>query len=183
MNRFNERALASGRQFRARRALLAPAVILGLLAAAYMLGANPGVMALIGIAFVGVGLISGLMAATWKASVVGDQLITAGTPPLGARTGGRVDLTKLKKVSSVGVQNGLVARSGPAMFRPFFLLEDASGEQAWLSAWGWEDWPSLQAVLRHGVERSQARMDPLTFWRLGLKPSTPGQISRWRRVL
>lgn len=135
----------------------------------------------LGAVLVVVGIFAGMIAATSKASVVGDRLTTA-APPLGWRAGGSVDLTKLKKVSSVGVQSGM-GRRGFAINRPLVLVEDGFGPQAWLYAWGWEDWPSLQAILRQGVERSHAHMDPLTFWRLGFKPSAPGQISRWRRVL
>ena len=183
MDAFDVPAPDAGRQFRARRALLAPVVVLAVLVAADLLGANQGVLALLLIVLVVVAIVSGMIAGTWKASLVGNRLTASGAPPLRMLTTTGVDLSALSKISSVGLQNGLLTRGGPPVFRPFLLLQDTRGGEAWLTAWGWEDRRTLQALLREAVKSSHAKMDPLSFWRLGFNPSGPGQVSRWRRVL
>ena len=171
------------RDFRARRSLLIVPPLVGLVVVAVGIGANRGAIALVVMALILVSLVALLIALTWRLSIVDTRLQAAGRPPFASAPAGGVDLHALSKVSSVGYRYGLFLRLGPPLFRPLIVLQDTHGGEAWISAWGWEDKKALMTLLRQAVLISHAKMDPLTFWRLGFKPSGNRQVSRWRRLL
>ena len=175
--------LLDRRDFRARRSLFIVPLFGSLVVLAARIGANNGAIALAVMAFILASLLSMLIALTWRLSIVDARLLAAGRPPFASMPAGGVDLRALSRVSSVGYRYGLFLRLGPPLFRPLIVLQDRYGGEAWISAWGWEDRKTLMELLRHAVLRSHAKMDPLTFWRLGFKPSGNHQVSRLRRWL
>ncbi len=50
-------------------------------------------------------------------------------------------------------------------------------------AWGWTPKAPLQEALRHAVTSNRARMDPMSYWRLGFTRGQGAQISPLRRFL
>ena len=171
------------RVFRARRSLLVVLLVGAVIALAAAFGADRGTIAGLVIAFVVVAFLSTLTALTWQLSIVDQRLFAAGRPPLSTLPVGGVDLSALSRVRSVSMRYGAVSQFGLPFMRPFIIIQDTHGGEVWLWAWGWEDKKALTALLRHAVLASHAKMDPLTFWRLGFKPSGPGQVNRWRRFL
>lgn len=178
-----EEPRALGRDFRARRSLLAVPVPAGLVVVALALGANRGAVAMLVIALTVVSVIAVLIATTWRASIVNGRLQAGGRPPLAPLPSGGVDLHALSKLSSVGLRYGMFVRLGPPLLRPLILIQDRHGGEVWIWAWGWEDRGLLMEHLREGVLESHAKMDPLTFWRLGFKQSGNRTVSRWRRFI
>lgn len=178
-----EEAPSVRRDFRARRSLLAVPIPGGLVIVAVAIGANRGAIALLVIALMLVSIVALLIAITWRVSIVDARLQAAGRPPFASSPSGGVDLHALSNVSSVGYRYGLFLRLGPPLLRPLIVLQDTHGGEAWISAWGWEDKTALMTQLRGAVLMSHAKMDPLTFWRLGFKPSGSRQVSRWRRFM
>jgi hypothetical protein len=72
---------------------------------------------------------------------------------------------------------------GPSLFRNQLLLEDSVGGRAMFGVWGWTPKAPLQTVLRRAVSDGHARMDPMTYWRLGFQNAQGAQISPLRRFI
>jgi hypothetical protein len=165
------------------RALLAPAVPALALAAAALLHLSAGAVVLLLLALLVV-LGLALMAVLAPGVEVRGDRLDAGPPPRDGRgPGGSVDLTCLTRARSVSYHGGLVSGRGLAVFRNQLLLEDAEGGRAMTGAWGWTPKAPLQAALRTAVSEGHARMDPLTFRRLGFSNVQGARIGRRRRVL
>lgn len=165
---------------RAMWAPLAPLVALGL---AMVLGANPGVVVLVllvVLVVLGVAMITFLGPTV---TVSSGRLTVGNGERRGRGPGGSVDLSRLTRARSVGYRGGLVTERGPALFRNQLLLEDADSGAAMFGAWGWTPKEPLQALLRRGISDGHARMDPLTFLRLGFKSVQGTRISPLRRFL
>jgi hypothetical protein len=171
------------RVFRARRSLLAVLLVGAVIALAAAFGADRGTIGVLMIAFVIVAFLSTLTALTWRVSVVDQRLYAAGRPRVSTLPVGGVDLSALSRVRSVSMQYGAVSQFGLPFMRPFIIIQDTHGGAVLMWVWGWEDKNALMALLRRAVLASHAKMDPLSFWRLGFKPSGPGQVNRWRRFL
>jgi len=99
------------------------------------------------------------------------------------RPGGGVDLASLTRVRSVSCQGGRLSGRGLAVFRNQLLLEDAEGGQAMFWAWGWTPKAPLQEALRRAATSNRARMDPMSYWRLGFRSDQGARISPLRRFI
>ncbi|MDX6358034.1 MAG: hypothetical protein QOH37_1088 [Nocardioidaceae bacterium] len=165
------------------RAMWAPLVPVVALVLALVLGANPGVVVLLLLAVLivlGVAVIT-LLGPT---VTVEDGRLTVGSGERrGQGPGGSVELSRLARARSVGYRGGLLTERGPALFRNQLLLEDAEGGAAMFGAWGWTPKAALQTALRLGISEGHARMDPMTYWRLGFKNVQGAQLSPLRRFL
>jgi hypothetical protein len=165
------------------RAMWAPLVPLVTLLVTVVLGANPGVVVLVLLAFLitlGVALITLL----GPQVTLADGRLTVGKGERrGQGPGGSVELSRLARVKSVGYRGGLVTGRGPGLFRNQLLLEDADGGTAMFGAWGWTPKAPLQTALRLGISAGRATMDPMTYLRLGFKNVQGAQISPLRRFL
>jgi hypothetical protein len=115
--------------------------------------------------------------------VQGGRLTVSGREQRRRAPGGTVDLTRLVSAKSVSYRGGLVSGRGLALFRSLLWLEDAEGGQAMFPAWGWSPKAPLQAVLRDAVVASHARMDPMTWVRLGFRRDQGARISWLRRFI
>jgi len=165
------------------RMMLAPLGPLVLLVAGIVARLDPGVLALVLIvlvAVIGVAVI-GLMSP--GVVVEGGRLSVPGREERRRAPGGTVDLTRLVSAKSVSYKGGLVSGRGLALFRTQVWLEDADGSQAMFPAWGWSPRTPLQAVLRDAVIASHARMDPMTWARLGFRNDQGDRISWIRRFI
>jgi hypothetical protein len=166
------------------RAMIAPLVPLVALVVALVLGANPGVVVLVLLALL---IVLGIAVITLLGPTVtveaGRLTVGNGEQRGGRGPGGSVDLTRLARARSVGYRGGLVTERGPALFRNQLLLEDADGGTAMFGAWGWTPKAPLRTALRLGVSAGHARMDPMTYLRLGFKNVQGAQISPLRRFL
>ena len=165
------------------RMMLAPVLPLVLLLAGVVVRLSPGAVVLLLVLLrVGTGVaVIGMLSP--GVAVRGGQL---SVPRLGDRRrepGGAVDLTRLVSARSVSFQGGRVSGRGLALFRSQIWLEDADGGQAMFWAWGWSPKALLQSVLRDAVVASRARIDPMTWWRLGFSPGRGARISRVRRFI
>jgi hypothetical protein len=165
------------------RIMLAPLVPLVLLAGGVAARLSPGAVALLLILLlvvIGVAVI-GLMSP--GVVVQGGRLSVPGREERRRAPGGTVDLTRLVSAKSVSYKGGLVSGRGLALFRSLLCLEDADGGQAMFPAWGWSPKTPLQAVLRNAVIASHARMDPMTWARLGFRNDQGDRISWMRRFI
>jgi hypothetical protein len=170
-------------EVRFTRAMYAPLVPLVALVLALVLRLNPGDVVLVLLAFL---IVLGVSVITLLGPGVSvdDRRLTVGDGvQKGRRPGGSVDLTQLTRAQSVGYRGGLVASIGPSLFRNQLLLEDAVGGRAMFGAWGWTPKSPLQTVLRRAVSDGHARMDPMTYWRLGFQNTQGAQISPLRRFI
>jgi hypothetical protein len=165
------------------RALFAPAVPLVALVLAVLLRLGPGAVVLVFLAFL---IVLGIAVITLlgpDVSVEGGRLDVGDGTQREKGPGGSVDLTRLTRARSVGYRGGLVTDRGPALFRNQLLLEDTAGGKAMFGAWGWVPKAPLQAALRRAVSDGHARMDPMTFWRLGFQNVQGARISPLRRFI
>ena len=168
---------------RCSRAVLAPLVPLLLLAGGIFVGLNPGAVVLLLILLLVVAGVA-VMAIVSPGVVVHDgRLSVPGLEDRRRAPGGSVDLTRLVSAKSVSYQGGRVSGRGLAVFRSQIWLEDDEGGQAMFLAWGWSPKSALQAVLRDAVASSHARMDPMTWWRLGFRNDQGARISLLRRFV
>ena len=170
-------------RFRNYRAAWLPLLPLVALVAAMVLRGDPGVVVLLLLATLvglGVALLVGLSPGVF---IDGDRLGVPGREGRRRAPGGAVDLARLTRVRSVSYQGGRVSGSGLALFRNQLLLEDSDGGQVMFWAWGWTPKSPLQEALRSAVTASRARMDPLSFWRLGFTNDRGARISPARRFL
>ena len=113
----------------------------------------------------------------------GTRLVVPGREGRSRRPGGAVDLASLTRVRSVSYQAGRVSGRGLAVFRNQLLLEDAEGGQAMFWAWGWTPKAPLQEALRRAATSNRARMDPMSYWRLGFRSDQGARISPLRRFI
>jgi hypothetical protein len=158
-------------EFRQTRALLIPAAVVVCTVVAVALGANGGVFGLLFIAAGGSLLVPIPLAVTGRATVRDGLMTSRGYPPYSSATPrGPVDLDHLTGVHSVGRRYDLTTRIGPAFFRPLLHLQDASGSEVLLWAWGWRRKGEFMSLLRAAALRSNARLDQLSVRRLGLAP-------------
>ena len=165
------------------RMMLAPVVPLLLLAGGVAVRLGPGALVLLlllllvvlGVAVFGVMSPDGV--------VQSGRLRVAGQEEKRRAPGGTVDLTRLVSAKSVSCQGGRISGRGLALFRSLVWLEDADGDQAMFPAWGWSPRTPFQAVLRNAVVASHARMDPMTWARLGFRRDQGAQISWIRRFI
>jgi hypothetical protein len=165
------------------RAMIAPVVPLVALVLALVLRLNPGVVVLVLLALL---IVLGVAVITLlgpPVTVEGGRLTVGRGDRRGRGPGGSVELSRLARARSVGYRGGLVAERGPALFRNQLLLEDADGGTALFGAWGWTPKAPLQSALRLGVSEGHAKMDPMTYWRLGFKNAQGARISPLRRFL
>jgi hypothetical protein len=165
------------------RAMLAPLVPATALVSGLLLGLDPGVVVLLLLALLvvlGVSVLTafapGIVVRDGVLSVVGREQVARGP-------GGSVDLTRLDRARSVSYHGGLTSERGLFLFRTQLLLEDATGGRAMFGVWGWTPREQLQIVLRRAVTSSHARMDPMTWWRLGFRNEQGARISTLRRIL
>jgi hypothetical protein len=165
------------------RTMWAPVVPLFTLALTLLFGASPGVVVLVLLASL---VVIGVAVITLLGPIVrveGGRL-TVGTGERRCRgPGGSIELSQLVRARSVGYRGGLVNERGPALFRNQLLLEDAEGGTAMFGAWGWTPRAPLQTALRLGISEGHARMDAMTYWRLGFKNVQGARISPLRRFL
>ena len=165
------------------RIMLAPLAPLVLLVGGVAARLNPGAVALLLIVLlvvIGVALIGVMSPAV---VVQGGRLSVLGREERRRAPGGTVDLARLVSAKSVSYKGGLVSSRGLALFRSQVLLEDADGGQAMFPAWGWSPKTPLQAVLRNAVIASHARMDPMTWARLGFHNDQGAWIGWIRRFI
>ncbi len=166
------------------RAMFAPVVPAGVLLVAVLLGLDPGMVVLLLLALLVVLGISCLTAFAPDVVVQDDLLSVVGRGRQVAKgPGGCVDLTRLERARSVSYHGGLTSERGLFLFRTQLLLEDSSGGRAMFGTWGWSPKGPLQEVLRRAVATSHARMDPMTWWRLGFRNDQGARISPLRRIL
>jgi len=165
------------------RAMLAPLVPAVVLVAAILLDLNPGVVVLVLLALLVVLGVSALTAFAPVVLVQDGVLRVVGREQVDKGPGGSVDLSCLARARSVSYHGGLTSERGLFLFRTQLLLEDASGGRAMFGVWGWTPKSELQRVLRRAVSASRARMDPMTWWRLGFRNDQGARISLLRRVL
>jgi len=165
------------------RAMLAPLVPAVALVAALLLGLGPGVVVLLLLALLVVLGIAGLTAFAPVVVVQDGVLSVVGREQVAKGPGGRVDLSCLERARSVSYRGGLTSERGLFLFRTQLLLEDSAGARAMFGVWGWTPKAELQAMLRHAVSTSRARMDPMTWWRLGFRNDQGARISPLRRLV
>lgn len=165
------------------RMMLAPFPPMVLLVGGVVFRLNPGALAvLLILLLVVIGV--AVMGVTSPGLVVqGGRLSVRGQEERRRAPGGTVDLTRLVSAKSVSYKGGLVSGRGLVLFRSQVWLEDADGGQAMFPAWGWSPKTPLQAVLRTAVTVSHARMDPMTWWRLGFRNDQGARISWMRRLM
>lgn len=165
------------------RAAWLPLLPLLALVATVLLRLNPGVevlLLMVTLVTLGIAL---LVALSPGVVIDGTRLAVPGREGRSRRPGGGVDLARLSRVRSVSYQGGRVSGRGLALFRNQLLLEDADGGQAMFWAWGWTPKAPLQEALRHAVTSSRARMDPMSYWRLGFRNDQGARISPLRRFI
>ncbi|HEY3528782.1 MAG TPA: hypothetical protein VGK78_06490 [Nocardioides sp.] len=165
------------------RAMLAPLVPAVALVVAVLLGLNPGVVVLLLLALLVVLGISVLTAFAPSLVVRDGVLSVVGREQVAKGPGGSVDLARLERARSVSYHGGLTSERGLFLFRTQLLLEDATGGRAMFGVWGWTPKAELQTVLRRAVTTSHARMDPMTWWRLGFRNDQGARISLLRRIM
>jgi hypothetical protein len=163
--------------------MLASVVPAAVLLVAVLLGLGPGVVVLLLLALLVELGISLMTAFAPDVVVQGDLLSVVGRAEAANGPGGCVDLTRLERARSVSYHGGLTSERGLFLFRTQLLLEDSSGGRAMFGAWGWSPKAPLQEVLRAAVATSHARMDPMTWWRLGFRNDQGVRISPWRRII
>jgi len=161
------------------RMMLAPLVPLLLLVVGVAARISPAVLMLL-LVVVGVAVIGVLSP---DVVVQSGRLSVSGREERRRAPGGTVDLTRLVSAKSVSYKGGLVSGRGLALFRSQVWLEDADGGQAMFPAWGWSPKTSLQELLRNAVVASRARMDPMTWVRLGFRNDRGHRISWVRRFI
>ena len=172
-------ALADGAStFRAYRAwtfLIPPAVLLLGAALARM---NSGGLALILIAE-GVVAVLAVPHAVGGWVRIGGPRLTASRPFAATEAPrGGVDLTALVRISSVGRKYGTFVDRGLPIFRLMFRIQDGSGGEAWIEAWGWSSQERLFGELRRAALSSGAHVDEMTFRRLGFSDTQRTGSSR-----
>jgi hypothetical protein len=165
------------------RAMLAPLMPAMALVAGLFLGLDPGLVVLLLLALL---VVLGIACLTAFAPVVVVQagvLSVTGREQVVKGPGGRVDLSCLERARSVSYRGGLTSERGLFLFRTQLLLEDAAGAQAMFGVWGWTPKAELRSMLRQAVVTSRARMDPMTWWRLGFRHDQGARISPLRRLV
>ena len=170
-------------KFANQRAAWLPLLPLLALVVTVLLHLDPGVEVLLVLATLialGVAL---LIALSPGVVIDGTRLAVPGREGRTRRPGGAVDLARLTRVRSVSHQGGRVSGRGLALFRNQLLLEDADGGQAMFWAWGWTPKAPLQEALRRAVTSTRARMDPMSYWRLGFTNDQGARISPLRRFI
>lgn len=170
-------------RFANQRVAWLPLPLLVAVAVTLLLRVDPGVVALLVLAALvslGVTVVVGLSPGV---VVDGTRLTVPGRETRTRRPGGTVDLSCLVRVRSVSCQGGRVSGRGLALFRNQLLLEDARGGQAMFWAWGWTPKAALQRVLRRAVTSGHARMDPMSYWRLGFRNDQGARVSPVRRFI
>lgn len=165
------------------RAAWLPVLPLLLLVVAILARVNLGVVVLLLLASLVALGVALLVALSPGVVIDGERLWVPGREDRRRRPGGEVDLAGLTRVRSVSYQGGRVSGRGLALFRNQLLLEDTDGGQAMFWAWGWTPKAPLQEALRHAVTSNRARMDPMSYWRLGFRRDQGAQISPLRRFL
>jgi hypothetical protein len=152
------------------------------LVGAMVLRADPGVVVLLLLATL-MALGVGLLVVLSPGVVIDGDRLWVGRHEGRRSPDGEVDLGRLTRVRSVGYQGGRVSGRGLALFRHQLLLEDSDGGRAMFWAWGWTPKAPLQEALRRAVTSSRARMDPMSFWRLGFRNDRGARMSPVRRFL
>jgi hypothetical protein len=165
------------------RAAWLPVLPLVALAGAMLLRLDPGVVVLLLLATLMALGVALLVVLSPGVVIDGDRLGVPGCEGRRRAPDGEVDLSRLVRVRSVSYQGGRVSGRGLALFRNQLLLEDGDGGQAMFWAWGWTPKTPLQEALRRAVTASGARMDPMSFWRLGFTNDRGARISPVRRFL
>jgi hypothetical protein len=165
------------------RAMLAPLVPACALVAATLLGLNPGVVVLLLLALLVVLGVSALTAFAPGVVVQDGILSVVGREQVEKGPGGAVDLRRLERARSVSYHGGLTSERGLFLFRTQLLLEDATGGRAMFGVWGWTPKDALRTELRRAVTTAHARMDPMTWWRLGFRNDQGARISLLRRII
>ena len=148
-----------------------------------LLRVDPGVVGLLLLATLVALGVALLVALSPGVVIDGTRLAVPGREGRTRRPGGGVDLARLTRVRSVSYQGGRVSGRGLAVFRNQLLLEDADGGQAMFWAWGWTPKAPLQEALRRAVTSNRARMDPMSYWRLGFRNDRGARISPLRRFI
>ena len=165
------------------RSMLAPILPLGLVLVALTTGMNRGAVALCVLLLLVVTAVALVVLLSRPVIAQGGRLGIQGREERRGGPGGSVDLTRLTMAKSVSYQGGRVTARGLALFRTQLLLIDADGGQAMFWAWGWSPKAPLQAVLRQAISDTHARMDPMTWWRLGFVQGHGARISWVRRFI
>jgi hypothetical protein len=165
------------------RAMIAPLVPAVALAGAVLVGLGPGLVVLVLLALLVVLGVSAMTALAPSVVVQDGILSVEGREQVAKGPGGSVDLAGLERARSVSYHGGLTSERGLFLFRTQLLLEDRIGGRAMFGAWGWTPKAELRAVLRRAVTTSHARMDPMTWWRLGFRRDQGVRISLLRRIL
>jgi len=165
------------------RAAWLPLLPLVALVVTALLRVDPGVVVLLLLATLMTLGIALLIALSPGVVIDGTRLTVPGREGSGRRPGGPVDLTRLARVRSVSYQGGRVSGRGLAVFRNQLLIEDAEGGRAMFWAWGWTPKAPLQEALRRAATSNRARMDPMSYWRLGFRNDQGTRISPLRRFI
>ena len=165
------------------RVLLMPIVPIVIVIVVALAGASTKLDVVLAVFACAVLLLALRVALTPDIVVADGCLSVSGRENRRGRPGGSVDLTRLVQARSVQYWGGLISRRGSALVRNQLLLEDADGGQAMFWAWGWSPKAPLQEVLRKAATASRARMDPMTYWRLGFKNDQGARISPLRRIM
>ena len=160
-----------------------PVLPMLVLVVAILFRVDPGVVALLLLATLVTLGVALLITLSPGVVIDGERLAVPGREDRRRRPGGEVDLAGLTRVRSVSYQGGRVSGRGLALFRNQLLLEDTDGGQAMFSAWGWTPKAPLQEALRHAVTSNRARIDPMSYWRLGFTRDQGAQVSPLRRFL
>ncbi|WP_344042356.1 hypothetical protein [Nocardioides panacihumi] len=165
------------------RAMYAPLVPLVALLTAVATGADAGGVALLLLALLVTLGVATLTAFSHPVEVRGQILSVCGREQVARGPGGTVDLGRLSRARSVSYRGGLLSGRGLALFRTQIELQDEFGQRAMFGAWGWTPKREFQAVLRRAVADSHARMDPMTWWRLGFRNDQGVRVSPLRRFI
>ena len=160
-----------------------PVLPMLVLVVAILFRVDPGVVALLLLATLVTLGVALLITLSPGVVIDGERLAVPGREDRRRRPGGEVDLAGLTRVRSVSYQGGRVSGRGLALFRNQLLLEDTDGGQAMFWAWGWTPKAPLQEALRHAVTSNRARMDPMSYWRLGFTRDQGAQVIPLRRFL
>jgi len=150
---------------------------------AIVAGAEPGVVVLLLLAFLVTLGLATFAAMAAPVLVRGRALSVRGREQVTRGPGGTVDLAQLTRARSVSYHGGLVSGRGLALFRNQIELEDAQGGRVMFGAWGWTPRREFRTLLRQAVVDCHARMDPMTWWRLGFGNDQGARVSPIRRLI
>jgi hypothetical protein len=165
------------------RLVLAPLLPLALLAAGVAARLNRGAVVLLFLLLLVVVGVTVRWLLEPPVLVQGGRLSIRGREGKRRAPGGSVDLTRLATVKSVSYRGGLVSGRGLALFRTYLHLVDTDGGEAMFIAWGWSPKAPLRAALRQAISATHAKMDPMTWWRLGFRNDQGARISVLRRFI